>query len=155
IRRNQRQLCYRFSRKWTHRHNLRHGVGAGKIGGALSFNGVTSYVFASDAQSGGTTGTGLDMGTRDWTVAAWIQTTNSGMVLTKMGFVGGSNPDAWGVSVSANGTLGAVLHKSGVATVNIFSGDGATVNDGQWHHIAVVFNRAGSMNRYVDGLQTG
>src|SRR5437667_3793212 len=95
------------------------------------------------------------MGTRDWTVAAWLKTTNSGMVLTKMGFVGGANPDGWGMSVSGNGTLGAVLHKSGVATVNIFSGDGATVNNGQWHHIAVVFNRAGSMIRYVDGLQTG
>src|SRR5438876_1076957 len=40
-------------------------------------------------------------------------------------------------------------------TATIFSGDGATVNDGQWHHIAVVFERAGSMTRYVDGLQTG
>src|SRR6059036_1974339 len=111
----------------------------GKMGGALSFDGVNDYVFASDAQSGGTTGAGLDMGTRDWTVAAWIKTSSSGMVLTKMGFVGGSNPDGWGMSVPANGTLGAVLHKSGVATVNIFSGDGAVVNDGQWHHIAIVF----------------
>ena len=127
----------------------------GKMGGALSFNGASDYVFASDAQSGGTTGAGLDMGTRDWTVAAWVQTTNSGMVLSKMGFVGGSNPDGWGLSVSGNGTVGAVLHKSGVATVNIFSGDGATMNDGQWHHIAVVFDRAGSMSRYVDGLQSG
>jgi hypothetical protein len=30
----------------------------GKDGGALSFNGVNSYVFASDAQSGGTNGVG-------------------------------------------------------------------------------------------------
>ncbi len=127
----------------------------GKMGGALSFDGVNNYVFASDAQSGGTTGAGLDVGTRDWTVAAWIDTTSSGMVLTKMGFVGGSNPDGWGMSVSGNGTVGAVLHKSGVGTVNIFSGDGAAVNDGQWHHIAVVFDRAGSMTRYVDGLRSG
>ncbi|HXJ43397.1 MAG TPA: LamG domain-containing protein, partial [Bryobacteraceae bacterium] len=127
----------------------------GKFGGALAFNGVNNYVFASDAQSGGTIGVGLDVGTRDWSVAAWVQTTNSGMVLTKMGFVGGSNPDGWGLSVSANGTVGAVLHKSGVATVNIFSGDGSAVNDGQWHHIAVVFNRAGSMTRYVDGVPSG
>src|SRR5436309_3533837 len=34
----------------------------GKMGGALSFNGVSDYVFASDVQSGGTTGAGLDMG---------------------------------------------------------------------------------------------
>ena len=109
----------------------------GKMGGALSFNGVSDYVFASDAEAGGTTGVGLDMGTRDWTIAAWVQTTNSGMVLTKMGFVGGPNPDGWGMSVAGSGTLGGVLSKSSVATVNIFSGDGATVNDGQWHHIAV------------------
>src|SRR4051812_28480174 len=100
---------------------------SGKIGGALFFDGAGDYVFASDAQSGGTSEVGLDIGTRDWTAAAWVQTTNSGMVLTKMGFIGGSNPDGWGLSVSGNGTVGAVLHKSGGATVNIFSGDGATV----------------------------
>ena len=127
----------------------------GQMGGALSFDGTNDYVFAADAQSGGTTGVGLDMGTRDWSLAAWIKTTASGMVVTKMGFIGGSNPDGWGMSVSANGTVGAVLHKSSVATINIFSGDGATVRDGQWHHIAVVFERAGRMTRYVDGLRSG
>jgi hypothetical protein len=115
----------------------------GRLDNALSFNGASQYVFSSDAQSGGVTGRGLDMGTRDWTVAAWVKTTASGMVVTKMGFVGGANPDGWGMAISGNGTLGAVLHKSGVGTVNIFAGDGATVNDGQWHHVAVVFNRAG------------
>ncbi len=128
---------------------------AGQSNGALSFGGVNQYVFASDAQSGGVTGAGLDMGTRDWTVAAWVNTTSSGMIVTKMGFVGGANPDGWGMSVSANGTLGAVLHKSGVGAVNIFAGDGMTVNNGQWHHIAAVFNRAGNMIRYVDGAPTG
>src|SRR5262245_40867636 len=123
----------------------------GKIAGAFSFDG-NDYVFSSEALSGGTTGSGLDMGTRDWTVAAWIKTTSSGMVVTKMGFVGGSNPDGWGMSVSANGTVGAVIHKSNGGIVNIFSGDGATVNDGQWHHIAVVFNRVASLARYVDGV---
>lgn len=127
----------------------------GWTNGSFSFDGLNDYAFASDAQSGGTTGPGLDMGTRDWTVAAWINTTSSGMLVTKMGFVGGSNPDGWGMSVSRNGTLGAVIHKSGGATVNIFSGDGAVVNNGAWHHVAVVYERDGSMSRYVDGVQTG
>jgi hypothetical protein len=127
---------------------------SGRFDGALSFNGA-SYVFLPDAQSGGPNGAGLDVGSRDWTVAAWIKTIGSGMVVTKMGFVGGANPDGWGLSVSANGTVGAVLHKSGVGTVNIFAGDGATVNDGQWHHIAAVFNRTGSMTRHVDGAPSG
>ena len=108
-------------------------IGAAYVPGwsntALSFKGSNNFVFAPDAQSGGTTGSGLDMGTRDWTVAAWVNTTASGMVATKMGFVGGSNPDGWGLSVSGNGTVGAVLHKSSVGTVNIFAGDGTSVND--------------------------
>jgi hypothetical protein len=95
------------------------------------------------------------MGTRDWTVAAWIRTSASGMVVTKMAFVGGANPDGWGLSVSGNGTVGAVLHKSNVGTVNVFAGDGRMVNDGQWHHIAVVFNRGANMIRYVDGAASG
>lgn len=127
----------------------------GKLGGSLSFDGLNDYLFATDANSGGVGSRGLDMGARDWTLAAWIKTTSSGMVLTKMGFVGGSNPDAWGMSVSGNGTLGAVIHKTGGAGVNIFSGDGTPVNDGQWHHVAVVFNRAGDLVRYVDGLRSG
>ncbi|MGH7971107.1 MAG: hypothetical protein ACREIC_20485, partial [Limisphaerales bacterium] len=49
----------------------------GRSNTALWFNGSNSFVFTSDAASGGTTGAGLDMGTRDWTVAAWINTTNS------------------------------------------------------------------------------
>jgi hypothetical protein len=122
---------------------------------ALSFNGFNSYAFIPDISAGGTAGAGLDMGARDWTVAAWIDTTNSGMVVTKMGYVGGSNPDGWGLSISGNGTVGAVLHKSNVGTINIFAGDGKLVNDGQWHHVAVVFNRTADMVRYVDGAATG
>lgn len=119
---------------------------SGTFGDALSFNGNNSYVFISDAQGGGTTGAGLDAGTRDWTV--------SGMVVTKVGFVGGANPDGWALSVSGNGTVGAVLHKSGGGTVNIFAGDGATVNDGQWHHIAVVFAARISFATWM-GASTG
>src|SRR5436190_2974461 len=122
---------------------------------ALAFNGSNTYVFASDALVGGTSGAGLDVGTRDWTVAAWIKTAGSGMVVTKMGWIGGSNPDGWAMSVSGNGTLGAALHKSNVGTVNIFAGDGKVVNDGQWHHIALVFNRTASLVRYVDGAASG
>src|SRR4051812_26419915 len=76
----------------------------GRTNTALSFTGANSYAFISDASAGGTTAAGLDMGTRDWTVAAWVKTTASGMVATKMGFVGGSNPDGWGLSVCPNGT---------------------------------------------------
>src|SRR5436305_1138013 len=51
---------------------------------ALLFNGSNNFAFTSDAASGGTTVAGLDIGVRDWTLAAWINSTSSGMVLTKM-----------------------------------------------------------------------
>jgi Concanavalin A-like lectin/glucanases superfamily len=128
---------------------------AGQANSALSFNGSNAWVFSSEAVSGGVVGAGLDVGARDWTAAAWIKTTGSGMVVTKMGWIGGANPDGWGMSVSANGTLGAALHESGVGTVNIYAGDGKVVSDGQWHHVAVVFNRVANMIRYVDGAPSG
>jgi hypothetical protein len=134
-------------------------VGAAYVPGqfetALAFDGLKDHAFASDATSGGTTAAGLDTGTRDWTVSAWIKTTGSGMLVTKMGFFGGSNPDGWGVSISGNGTVGAHIRKLGAGEVNIFNGDGKTVNDGEWRHIAVIFNRGGNMVRYVDGAATG
>jgi concanavalin A-like lectin/glucanase superfamily protein/BNR repeat protein/dockerin type I repeat protein len=134
-------------------------VGAAYISGpregALVFDGVDDYLFASDAESGGVTGSGLDMGTRDWTVSAWIKTVSSGMLVTKMGFIGGANPDGWGMSVSGNGTLGAHISKSNGDQVNVFAGDGRRVDDGQWHHVAVVFQRSGSMSRFVDGGLSG
>ena len=52
---------------------------SGKIAGAFSFNG-NDYISCPEALSGGATGTGLDMGTRDWSVTAWFKTTVSGMV---------------------------------------------------------------------------
>ncbi len=139
-----------------HAVNITAGVYVAGISNyAMAFNGSNSYLFASDPLVGGTNGAGLDIGSRDWSVTAWIKTTGSGMVVTKMGWIGGNNPDGWGMSVSGNGTLGAVLHKSNFGTVNIFAGDGKVVNDGQWHHVAVVFNRSANMVRYVDGGPSG
>lgn len=37
----------------------------GRFGTALSLDGINDYLFAPDAQSGGVTASGLDMGTRD------------------------------------------------------------------------------------------
>lgn len=128
---------------------------SGRTNTGLFFGGINNYASLSDASAGGPSGAGLDIGARDWSVAAWIKTTNSGMVVAKMSYVGGSNPDGWGLSIAGNGTVGAVLHKANTGTINIFAGDGELVNDGQWHHVAVVFNRAGNMIRYANGLATG
>jgi hypothetical protein len=49
------------------------GYVAGRFSGALSFNGADHYVFSIYSQSGGSTGGGLDVGTRDWTISAWVK----------------------------------------------------------------------------------
>ena len=57
----------------TNNHNATIVSGSyavGRFDDALSFNGSNAYVFLSDAQGGGVTGAGLDIGTRDGTVAA-------------------------------------------------------------------------------------
>ena len=63
--------------------NVSPNYTSGRFEDALSFSGSNSYVFISDDQVGAT-GTGLDVGTRHWTVSAWVKTTALGMVVTKM-----------------------------------------------------------------------
>ncbi|MDO8742198.1 MAG: LamG-like jellyroll fold domain-containing protein, partial [bacterium] len=126
----------------------------GKVNQALSFDGIASTAFCTDASCGGTTK--LDMGTSDWTVSAWVKTAPAatGNIVTKSGFICGGNPDGWTVYISGTGTLQAGLNDSAAGCV--FSpSDGAIINNGSWHHITTVFNRAGNVVRYVDGIQTG
>ncbi|MDO8742496.1 MAG: LamG-like jellyroll fold domain-containing protein, partial [bacterium] len=124
----------------------------GKVNQALSFDGIASTASCTDASCGGTTK--LDMGTSDWTVSAWVKTTATGNIVTKSGFICGGNPDGWTVYISGTGTLQVGLNDSAAGCV--FSpSDGAIINNGSWHHVTAVFNRAGNVVRYVDGIQTG
>ncbi|MDO8742560.1 MAG: Ig-like domain-containing protein, partial [bacterium] len=124
----------------------------GKVNQALSFDGLASTASCTDASCGGTTK--LDMGTSNWTVSAWVKTTATGNIVTKSGFICGGNPDGWTVYISGTGTLQVGLNDSAAGCV--FSpSDGAIINNGSWHHVTAVFNRAGNLVRYVDGVQTG
>jgi hypothetical protein len=128
----------------------------GKYGSALDFDGNDDYTSCTDANCGGTTVSGLDMGTRDWTVSSWVNTSNTttGVVASKSDFTGGSNPDAWAININSSGTVNSWIRDNGTGQV-VSTDDGATVNDGNWHFIAVTFDRNGNMSRYVDGVQTG
>lgn len=129
-------------------------VVSGPFGGyALSFDGVNDYAGRTDALGGGTGK--LDMGLDDWGVVCWLKTTGADKwIVSKSGFLGASNPDAWGVVISATGRPRGVLFKSG-RTVFIHADDGTVVNDGLWHQVAVVWDRDGLMTRYVDGKLSG
>ena len=87
-------------------------------------------------------------GTTSRTCSAWIKTTT-----TQQGNIvswgAEQNGQRWSFRVESNGTLGVGVYGGVINTT-------ATVNDGQWHHVAAVLNDDGSpsvneIQIYIDG----
>jgi hypothetical protein len=117
----------------------------GVSGQALSFDGA-SYLRGSSAPMAALGG--------DLTLAAWIRTTNnsrSETILSKYDLSG--SEDGYIFETTAAGYIG--LHFGGS---NISGGsirdyvDGTNkINDGQWHHVAVIIRAGQDVSFYVDG----
>lgn len=128
----------------------------GKVGQSLNMDAVDDELFCTDANCGGTTGGKYDMGTRDWTVMAWIYPENgatscniSGRVASK---IGDDEAQGWFIGIANSYICGSVRNGG----VDIFSTlDGSQVTLNSWNHIAIVFDRDGNMTRYLNGVQTG
>ena len=113
----------------------------GKIGGADNFAGDDDWV--NCGEGGGT----LDFGTGDFTLEAWVKTTepNTRYIISK--FHPNAIPFKGYVLQINKGKLCAILADSGLHNL----GDGsASLNDDDWHYIVVVFDRDGNANYYVD-----
>jgi hypothetical protein len=119
-----------YDQSWFN-HGAVYGAAwtSGKIGGALSFDGVDNYVDVGD-------NAGLDFGMDDFTVSVWIKTSMSGA-----GFI--VNKRAKGMLPGydlyiQDGKLYARISDSSSA------GDARTTdtfNDGEWYHLAAVYDR--------------
>ena len=114
---------------------------AGKHGGALGFDGVDDYVAIDSFE-------GIE-GWGERTVCAWIKTTDtSGEII------------GWGQTGEPGSRWILLTHSGGFLRLEV--GGGAVVGstdicDGQWHHVAAVFENDGSPNvndvvLYVDGI---
>ena len=119
---------------------------AGQHGNALSFDGVSDYVEVADSASS-------DFGTGDFTLEAWVKTNGSSDrqgIINKRG--GGQDYIFW---IAENDQLYAYIKDSNGNSTNLNST--ATVSaDGNWHHVAAVFDRDADCSFYVDGnLTTG
>ncbi len=128
----------------------------GKVGQSLNFDAVDDTVSCTDANCGGTSGGKLDMGTRDWTVSAWIKPKSgatscniSGRVASK---IGDDETQGWFIGI-ANSYICGSLRNGGVDIFSTLDGTQVTLNE--WNHIAIVFDRDGNMTRYLNGVQTG
>ncbi len=118
------------------------GYAAGKIGSqAMTFNGVNAYVQ-------------IPVSVRsNFTIVFWAKTTNTGGTgawLNGKGFVDG---DVSGATTDFGTTLLGAKLGFGVGNANTTISSVTSVNDGQWHLLAVTRTSAsGAMNVYVDGV---
>jgi hypothetical protein len=117
-------------------------------GQAFSFDGLGDYVLVPDDAS-------LDVGVGSSTFDAWIKrdTSPNSLEFVLTHGEGGDFPVRL-LGINSSGRVDARIEGTGpqVSSTN----DGATVIDGSFHHIAVVFDRStNQMIRYVDGAQTG
>ena len=116
------------------------GFVAGEVGQAFAFDGIGSYVSIPDSAA-------LDSFTTNITIELWLK---SGQLTP--------NSDWKGIVTKGNSSW-RLQATSGAKTV-AFSASGAspsgdlsgtrTVNDGQWHHVAAVYDGS-NMYIYVDG----
>ena len=116
------------------------GFAAGEVGQAFSFNGTSGYVTVPNSPS-------LDFSGGSITVEAWIKvnylTNNADWkgIITK----GNASWRLFGTVYSNTITFGG----AGTSGTQVINGN-RNVNDGNWHHVAAVYDGA-NMFLYVDG----
>ena len=114
----------------------------GRVGTAYDFNGINDYIDCGNDES-------LDLDD-DFTVMAWVKTSNAGFILHKKN----SNSPYQGISfyVSSNVLRSRITDTGPTNYDNTGSG---TVTDDKWHHVALVADKGGNAQLYVDGQANG
>jgi|GEM_PF-591071 len=118
----------------------------GLMGGALSFDGVNDMIRVANPSDGS-----LDFGTGTFTLSAWIKTTassNYGYILAKY-----SSGGAHYYLQRNSGYITAQV-SDGVTNMYCAAWIGATVYDGNWHHVAVTLDTTSTLTVYFDGVAT-
>lgn len=83
----------------------------------------------------------------DMTIEGWVRTTASNLQV-----MAGRGNSAW-LGMNADGTVyGAYVKENGTDGYFITS---AKINDGQWHHIALVVRKGAGGSIYCDGIRVG
>ncbi len=85
------------------------------------------------------------------TVAVFVKTTSSATMSIVSEYVGATNNRSWSVG-TLSGKLQARMSADGLTSNFKDYRSTTSINDGNWHHIAVVFD-AGVLTLYVDGIE--
>jgi len=119
----------------------------GKFGQAISLDGDDCVDFGKPSL--------LDFGTGDWTVSAWIKTTQSGTDDANKGTIFANGADGTG---GIRYTLAVNEKQSGMITLStdddlskVQVTGGTAVNDNAWHHVVGMRNER-TLGVYVDGV---
>ena len=121
----------------------------GVINQALSFNGVNSYVTMSNYSD---VAAGFNNST---TLSVWIKTTNATRteaIISK--FNAGGSAAGYIFQTDASGHLEFRVGAADIYAYPATVVDTGTINDGQWHHAAVVVTMGQGAQFYVDGVPT-
>ena len=112
----------------------------GVRGKALSFDGMSNGLNMGDI---------LDLGVSDYSYSMWIKANDNrrSFILTK-GAVAGYN----GVRIETDSTFYGVAIFGYAADYDLIRGPAISLNDEQWHHIVVTFDRSGYGIWYTDGV---
>ena len=95
--------------------------------------------------------TGGFVGTSDFSVSCWFKTTDSNAWLLMKGEQGGGGK-RYALYIHGSNYLTAEIDDN--STFVTWNGS-ATVNDGDWHHAVVTFDRSGNGQIYLDGSTDG
>ncbi len=116
---------------------------AGRLNQALSFNGSNSVVTVNSNGK-------LDLA-NSMTISAWVKTANNSRTEDVLGKYDATGTEwGWILKVLPSGVVGLRVggnNTNGVRDVV----DATPVNDGQWHHVAVVVNLGSNVQFYIDG----
>lgn len=121
-------------------------TGAGKYGGALSFDGADDYVSLGSPNIGV-----FDYGMlQNFSVSLWVKA-NPGGTVRYMLNKGDTKAGYW-LRFEANNSIRFLLDYGSTSDAAQSAGAYA---DGQWHHVAAVADRAAGLKLYVDGVLAG
>jgi hypothetical protein len=130
---------------------------AGKVAGGLSFGRTDDFVKVKDSSVGS-----LNLGTSDFTIAAWVQTPSSFwgsdrflVVVARASSIsyGDNNTNGWGLLIGNNNRVSLALPG---LNPDDFVSDAGTLATDTWHHVAAAYNAAlNEVTYYLDGTQLG
>jgi hypothetical protein len=138
-------LCELQCANGTASNGVTFSYANGAVGDGASFaSNQTQYITMSNT---------LDMGTSSMTITAWVRTSNAvQQIAGKRANVAGL--DGYALWVWPNGNLRAIFGGAAAGTY-VSPDNGPSIGDGAWNFVAGVWDRAGNMQAWVNGVNTG